>query len=42
MAERDLYKDGRTFENLGLSNLKVDELKRILFEGFDSLAESDD
>ena len=41
VAEIDLYKEGRTLENLGLSNLEPDELKRILSEGFDSRAESD-
>ena len=39
VAEIDLYKEGRTFENLGLSKMKPEELKRILFQGLDSLEE---
>jgi opine dehydrogenase len=33
VAERDLYREGRTLENLGLSDLSVEELRQLLQDG---------
>ena len=34
ITERDLYREGRTFENLGIANLTRLEMQQMLHEGF--------